>query len=471
MTTNLSTSLRKFYIPLILCVIFSCKKNEVRIEEDPLLTSDEFLIDAGGKGTDLVNDMFVDNNENIYLTGMTRYYPIGDSLHFGNKIVKSLGDEDAVIVKFDRYGNATWAKLIGSNGKEEGDVIAGDDQNNCYVAGVFGGQTNFGNTILSPEANQLDMFLAKYDPDGKEIWVKQISGPGYERPTSLLIDKVGNLFITGYFYQNAKFGTTTLTTPGPSFFLAKYTSNGSLFWVKSYGVNPFVSLYPNKLKSDRNDNLIITGAFEGLQSIGSYSIQSNGAQDVFTAKLDNNGVVQWVKTFGGTDYENCNSLAIDEANSIYIGGMFKQSISTGGFTINSTANSSDAFFAKLTSNGNVEWIKKASGSGEESVQDMFIQKDTLYSVGYFNEDFTIENRVVGANNWNAFITKHDLAGGLSGFVAMNLNNGIAKNIHINESDYSIVTGYFSNSISLENLSAGAWGGFDLFLLKKKLSFK
>jgi hypothetical protein len=470
--------MRALYFFFILFSFFSCTKPEGK-KEEPLQTADEFLVNAGGNSTDLLNDMFVNNNGNIYLTGMTRYYQMGDTLYFGNKLVTTFGGEDAIITKYDRYGNASWTRLIASIGSDAGEAVTADDQNNCYVAGTFGGEIYFGSTILTPEVisnqsglpNHLDMFLAKYDAEGKEIWIKQISGPGYERPTSLLIDKAGNLLVTGYFYKDAKFGATTLNTVGPSFFLAKYTGNGSLLWAKSYGNSVNGDLYPCNLKSDNNGNLIITGSFDGPQIIGSYSIQSNGGQDVFTAKLDNNGIVQWVKTFGGVSDENCNALAIDKANNIYIGGMFKQSISIGGSTIMSTGNSSDAFFAKLLPTGTLQWIKNASGTGEENVQDMFIQKDTLYSVGYFDQGFRIENHVVNANTWNAFITKHDLAGGFCGLEVINLNNGIPKKIHVNGRGYSTIAGYFSNSISFENLSVNSWGGFDLFLLKKKLTFK
>ena len=465
-----------FFLSLVLTTFFSCKKNDDTTIEPPLLSANEFLINAGGIATDLVNDMFISSNENIYLTGLTRYYQTGDSLRFGNKIVKSFGGEDALIVKYDRYGNAIWAKVIGSSGSDEGAVITGDSQDNCYVAGVFGGQTNFGNTSLTPDNSsgapgQLDMFLAKYDAQGKEIWVRHISGVGVESPTSLLIDKTGNLFVVGCFYQNAKFGTTTLTSPGASIFLAKYTSDGSLLWAKSYGTNAFVSINPTNLKLDNNDNIIITGSFQGQQTIGSFSILSNGNQDVFTAKLDANGTVQWVKTFGGNDYESCFALTIDQANNIYIGGDFKGSISTAGFIINSTGNKADAFFAKLAPDGSIVWVKSASGDGEESVRDMVIQKDTLYSAGFFSENLKVENRLAANIGWSAFVTKHDLTGGLAGLTEMKLNNGIAKKIYVNSSDFSILSGYFSNSISFENMGTTAFGGFDFFILKSKLPFK
>jgi hypothetical protein len=462
----------------ILLALFSCEKNEKK-KDDELLPSDEFLIGAGGKFTDLVNDMVVEKNENIYLIGNTLRYNVGDSVHFGNKIIKSPGDEDAFVVKYDPKGNAIWAKLLGSTGKEEGLVIAADGNDNCYIAGTFGGQTNFGSTILTPEVisnpngmpNQRDMFLAKYDPQGKEIWVKQISGLGYEIPTSIVTDKSGNLFVSGYFFRNAKFAGTTLVTPGPAIFVAKYTSNGTLLWAKSYGASPFGSLYANNLKLDNNDNLIIVGSFDGPHNLGSHSIQSKGNQDVFTAKLDNNGNVQWVTTFGGLSAESCYALAIDNANNFYIGGMFSASVTIGNYTINSTGNGSDAYFAKFTSAGNVEWIKSASGNGDETVHDMYILKDTLYSVGYFTKNFLIENRVISTNSWHAFITKHDLAGGLSGFNVMNLNIGYPQNIHFNQNDYCIISGNFNNTISFENMGITSKGGYDMFLLKKKLTFK
>jgi len=465
-----------FFLSLVLITLFSCKKNDDTTIE-PLLNADEFLINAGGKANDLVNDMFVSSNENIYLTGTTRYNGTGDSLYFGNKIVRRIGGEDAIAVKYDRYGNAVWAKLIGSSENDDGEVIAGDNQDNCYVAGIFSGQFNFGSTSFSPEIsynssgtpNKFDMFLAKYDPQGKEIWVRHISGVGLERPTALVTDKTGNLFVTGFFFRNIKFGTTVLTATETSSFLAKYASDGSLVWAKSYSDGG--SFYPNNLKLDHIENIVITGTFDSPQNIGSYSILSNGGFDVFTTKLDKNGTVQWVKTFGGINFDHCNALTIDQTNNIYIGGSFKNSVSTSGFTINGTGNSSDAFFAKLLSDGNISWIKSASGSGEDGVEDMFIQKDTLYSVGYFYENFKIENSLATNFGLNVFVTKHDLTGGLAGLVEMPLSYGNSKNIYVNSNNSCILTGYFLNSIKFKNMATTSHGDYDFFILKSKLPFK
>jgi len=468
--------MKTFYIFLLLLILLSCKKN---VAHNILPASDNFLINAGGKETELVNNMDVDNNGNIYITGKSTYNTIGDSLFFGSSIVQSSGGEDIIVAKYDRHGNAIWARLVGSKSWDEGETIAADDEGNCYVAGIFGAKINFDKNLLTPQViinnngtpNHLDMFLAKYDQQGKVNWVKQVSGVGFERPTAMQTDKAGNVVVTGYYRHKINFGSTTLTAPGSALFIAKYASNGNFLWAKSYGSNIHGDLYPTRLKFDNNENIIITGSFENTHSIGGINIQSNGNQDVFIAKFDNSGTTQWVKTFGGTKIENSNALAIDKSNNIYIGGLFKDVITTGGSAITSTDNSSDAFFAKLSANGNPEWLKHASGNGEESVQDMFILNDTLYSLGYFTQNFKLDNYTTNNTGWYGFVSKHDLKGLAVGCVDMNLNSGTPKNIYLDASGYSIIAGYFSNTFSFDNMSSNAYGGFDLFLLKNKLSFK
>ena len=68
-------------------------------------------------------------------------------------------------------------------------------------------------------------------------------------------------------------------------------------------------------------------------------------------KFDTNGVYQWVRSFGGNDYDNSQSIAIDNNNNIYISGNFIETNVDMNFNEGTDLHSSngigDAFLMKL----------------------------------------------------------------------------------------------------------------------------
>lgn len=61
----------------------------------------------------------------------------------------------------------------------------------------------------------------------------------------------------------------------------------------------------NKIAVDDSDNVYVCGFFSGTCNFSStVSKTSNGGTDVFLAKYDCGGVLQWVQTYCGTNNEN-----------------------------------------------------------------------------------------------------------------------------------------------------------------------
>src|SRR5258708_3022952 len=73
---------------------------------------------TGGQNDDVENNIFVDRNTNIYLTG----YFGSDSIAFGNTVLKNSGGNksDIFTVKMDSAGNALWAKSAGGTDQDVG---------------------------------------------------------------------------------------------------------------------------------------------------------------------------------------------------------------------------------------------------------------------------------------------------------------------------------------------------------------
>jgi len=79
------------------------------------------------------------------------------------------------------------------------------------------------------------MFLAKYDTQGNFLWAQQIvSQGGYgSANTDLAIDTNGNIYVGGTYSTLVHFRNIAVPSPAShSHFLAKYTAQGQLTWVR-----------------------------------------------------------------------------------------------------------------------------------------------------------------------------------------------------------------------------------------------
>jgi hypothetical protein len=120
--------------------------------------------------------------------------------------------------------------------------------------------------------------------------------PGIENSvlSDISEDAAGNSFVTG-----------TVTSQGYNeVFIAKYDADGSLQWVKAgnggghYGNNSY------SITLDEAGNAYITGTFSGTAVFDSYKLQSQGAANMFIAKYDAAGNIQWASQANGNSYES-----------------------------------------------------------------------------------------------------------------------------------------------------------------------
>src|SRR5690606_29962600 len=81
-------------------------------------------------------------------------------------------------------------------------AVSTDASKNVYVTGLFTGTVDFDPSAATANlvsAGSNDMFVAKYDPNGKYIWAKRVGGPGVDAGYGIQSDAAGNTYIAGYF--------------------------------------------------------------------------------------------------------------------------------------------------------------------------------------------------------------------------------------------------------------------------------
>ena len=307
--------------------------------------------------------------------------------------------------------NVEWVKHAGSNvgvGNEHGYGICSDKSGNVFITGSYYNNANFDTALVTGTGQ--DIFLAKYSSEGKLLWVKKGDGASNSQGNSVVTDSAGNCYITGGFISPATFDTATITGgAGTSIFIAKYNSSGKLKWVKGIATNGGMGW---GLVVSHN-NLYFSGGYGGTTNFDTIPFTGGGG---FIANLDmNSGNVKWAKKAG----EMCYGLSNDAAGNVYSTGYFQNTVDfdPGAGTFNLTAaGSHDIYILKLTGSGNFMWAKKIGGTtyddGHAIVTDT---AGNVFTTGYFQGTVDFDPGVgifnlTSVGTYGIFISKLDASG-------------------------------------------------------------
>jgi len=289
-------------------------------------------------------------------------------------------------------------------------------------------------------------------------WLQKAGSNGQDEGYDISIDAFGNTYTTGYFTGTIQFGNQSifLTSSGTTdIFLCKINSQGVYQWaVKAGGTGTDRGL---SIKTDANGNSYITGYYQGTATFGSTNITSvNSSQDIFLVKYNSSGVLQWVKSAGGSSGDIGNAVNIDNSGSVYITGQFAGTAFFGGNSLTSMtdpttgAPSQDVFIAKYnTTNGNEIWVRKGSAKYADRGMDIACDPNgNVYVVGQFSDtitfDYTHNNSMFNA----CFLIKYNSAGSEQWFRSMGGSTytvayGLATD---NNSDVYVTGDFFYNMI-------------------------
>lgn len=291
-----------------------------------------------GFGISIVSDA----NNNVYSTGYftnTVDFDPGPNSFFCVEYSAILNQNssyltDVYVSKLDSNGNFVWAKTMGGSANDKSYCIKLDAIGNVFTTGnnAAGGDYDPGSNVYT--LAQSGIFISKLDNSGNFVWCKTFTGTTSEIATSLSIDKLGNIFTTGFFMGVVDFdpGPNTYTIScaslGPwDVFVTKLNSFGNFIWAKSIGGIGNEQSFSSDI--DKYGNIYTVGCYSGTvdfdPGIGTYSLTSSGWYETFISKLDSSGHFVWVKTSvpnGTVSSVFGNAIKIDSNGNQYITGSF-----------------------------------------------------------------------------------------------------------------------------------------------------
>jgi len=320
------------------------------------------------------------------------------------------GSNDVYLIKTDPSGDTLWTRTYGGSGADYGRSVQQTTDGGYIVAGYTG---SFG-------AGSADVYLIKTDLDGIMEWSQTFGGSSPDRGYCVQQTSDGGYIVAG-------------ETSGPSEigYLIKTDGDGNMEWSQTFnelysgrsvqqtqdgGYTMVGSIYSGDCRQLRCMVLIKTdgdGNLEWSQAIGQgdisngYSVQQTQDSgyiiagetcydhhdcqtDLYLVKTNENGFMQWSRTFGGSGDD--------------VGRSVQQTTDGGyivtGYTRSFGAGSNDVYLVKTDGNGFMQWSRRFGGSSTDRGYSVQQTTDGNYIVTGYTASF-------GAGLYDVYLIKTD----------------------------------------------------------------
>lgn len=320
----------------------------------------------------------VDASGNMYISGLFNNVVDFDPSAAEANItaVATSGNMDVFLAKYDASGNYVWAKSIsGTDIKKLGSMVA-DNAGNTYLTGSFRGACSFGTSSLTA-AEYADIFVAKYDASGTNVWAKQFIGGNtiINGGNDIALDAVGNVYTTGGFVDATDFdpgaGTAILNNVGGFYnaFISKLDATGNYVWCSQIGNNSLGTCIGYGISVDASNNVLTCGQYDGPNDFdfGSATVTLNhlGRLDAYVHKISQAvSAISEAKSMNEVSiYPNPNNgiftietSLVSNNNSIEVFNIFgqlvyRQKAIAASTLVDISNQASGVYFVKITSEG------------------------------------------------------------------------------------------------------------------------
>ena len=415
---------------------------------------------AGGTSLCYGRGICIDSSGNCYIIGYFR-----DVATFGTLTLTSSGGYDIFIAKLDTNGNWLWAKRAGGSGNDYGYGISTYSSGDTYITGMFEDAAVFGSTTLTG-AGVSDIFVARLDTSGNWQWASRAGGTYNDGANSIAV-RGPNVYLTGYFFGSATFGSYTLTSvinTTSEMYVAAISTSGSWLWAKRAGSTSNES--GCGISTDSSLNCYVTGYFQGTVSFGTTSLTSSGGKDVFITKLDSSGNWQWALRAGGTSDDLGWAISTGVDSALFITGCFNGTASFGTTSLTS-GGYEDVFIAKLTTYAFWNYALRGGGAGnDEGVGISCDGTNICYTTGFFTGEAGFGYWVTGSGESEMFLAKEYGGSWFWGLGSFGQTNETGTDISTDSSGNSYVTGNFQGVITFGTTKLPSAGGkYDIFIAK------
>jgi len=296
----------------------------------------------------------IDNDGNIYVAGKTT----------GTVEGKNYGKNDGFLIKIDSMGNSIWSRQFGTEGEEDVLWSAIDNTGCVYITGSTTG------TLGGKKSGLEDIFVVKYDPDGRMEWSRQFGTDSTDTGNGVWADEEGYIYVTGM--TGGKLGESSFGKR--DFYIMKLDAKGNKFFARQFGTAG--DDYGYAITGGPGSEIFICGI-----TWGDFSGKNKGFIDGFTGQFSEKGDLIRYNQFGTDGFDIAMILRVDNEKNIYVGG------STSGNFGSEQIGEGDGFLMKINEKGDLLWNRQFGTEKHDGVRAIDFNSDNpdcILISGLFN---------------------------------------------------------------------------------------
>ena len=430
----------------------------------------------GGTGKIVAKDVALDGDGNIIVVGT-----FNGNVSFGGASDTGSGD-DAFVASYTSTGQYNWHVSAGDGAQQVVNCVAIDSDNHIIIGGHVDGSMSWGKTNLGSLSQFADAYLAKLCAtpdaslgcsagDGEEAWAEifQLSSGKFHSSIGCGVDSSDNTYVTGFFQDQITLGGDTLTAIGGQsdwdVFLGKFSSTGAHLDSESYGGTE--PQYPEDLAVGADGSIAIVGYTLGDIKFDTNITNSMGERS-FVARLGPDFDHVFSKVHGGDDSNRATAVAVADNGDTFVGGNFKNTIDLGAKSITSTTASDEPYVVRYGSDGTFDYGVGFTGQGIDRVNGIDVDSGGYaVIVGRTNADLIVHSQetLQSAGLADAYAVRLGPPG--NAFWGLSLgstSNDFGYAVAIDDANNVVMVGEFKGTVDFGGGDVSA-SNQDLFIVK------
>lgn len=309
----------------------------------------------------------------------------------GNKADDNHGDLDFWVWKMKENGELDWQKSFGGSGFDFLQSIKNTRDGGFILAGTSSSSKGFQKKDHCK--GLADFWVIKLNAAGDEQWQRTIGGSAQDELLCAFQTRDGGYILGGSSSSSPNpisaskldensfaadiYSKSEKCRGSMDYWIVKLDKEGVIQWQKTYG-----GQYSDVLRSmeqTSDDGYILVG-YSNSPVSGDKTEAHRGVGDYWALKINDKGVIQWQKTYGGDGDDQPYAIHQTKDGGYILGGNSNSSnaLTTEGGIV---SNGTDYWVLKLDKEGGVLWSKTFDFGKVDILTSLVENEDNTYLIG------------------------------------------------------------------------------------------